>query len=456
MRRSPVILGGLAVLLLVILAAAGAWFLRPRLLNVTPAAGSTDVPAASRLELTFSQPLQMESLTSRLQIEPPQTGAYAWQGNTLVFTPDQLWSGGTTITVTLQGGALAEGWLPLPLLEKTTWSFSVSLPRLAYLYPYDAPADLYILDLQSGEIARQTRIPGGVLDYSASPDGRYFYLSTLLAGLQRLDRLSGELLVLEACSEAICRLVQPAPGGDYLAYERTPDSAASLEGYPQVWLLPLTGGEPFLADADAAHSVLPLWSAGGRLAYYDAIAQEFVLLDLASGARQRFANTTGEPGAWSADGAMLIAPEIILQPNGYMGSGGEIEPLITSHLLGYSQAGEPPLDLTGAPNLEDVTPSAAPDGRWLAFGRKFLDPQRWTPGRQLWLLNLETGETVSLSDAPFYSHFAIQWSPDSAQVAYVRTNQTLPTEPPEIWISSIDGLAALRVITGGFDPLWVP
>ena len=44
--------------------------------------------------------------------------------------------------------------------------------------------------------------------------------------------------------------------------------------------------------------------------------------------------------------------------------------------------------------VEDVSPVFSPDGKWIAFARRYLDPLRWTPGRQVWLMRADGTEAV--------------------------------------------------------------
>jgi Tol biopolymer transport system component len=113
-------------------------------------------------------------------------------------------------------------------------------------------------------------------------------------------------------------------------------------------------------------------------------------------------------------------------------------------------------DLTQQEGIEDAAPAFAPDGASLAFARKYLDPQRWTPGRQLWLMRLAENVARPLTADPVYHHFDFAWSPDGGWLAYVRFNQTALTEPPEIWITQpLTGQTNL-IIRGGYAPQWIP
>jgi Tol biopolymer transport system component len=106
--------------------------------------------------------------------------------------------------------------------------------------------------------------------------------------------------------------------------------------------------------------------------------------------------------------------------------------------------------------VEDANPVFSPDGANLAFGRKYLDIARWTPGRQLWLMHADGAEARPLTDEANFNHYDFAWNPTGDQLAYVRFNKDTLTEPPEIWLINADGSNATQLITGGYSPQWVP
>lgn len=453
----------LLVFLLLVASGAWAWLSAPRLLGISPAPGSTEVPVGAPLRLNFSQPLRNESLQEHLKIEPPRAGAFRWEGNTLVFTPDQQWPGGVMITVTLEAGVRAAGWPGLPTWQEMHWSFRTSQTLLAYLWPAGSPSDLYALDPVSGEIQQWTE-EGDILDFSASQDGTYLYISRQNrqggSDILRLDRLTvttqpgaaAEMLV--ACPDALCRSPQPSPDGRWLAYERAP-----LEADPpttQVWLLPLDGGEPRLAGDGSHRTSQPAWAQPEWLAYYDRDENAYLLSNLESGARWRLPNQTGEAASWEAQGRAFVVAEILFE------TGGMLPDYASSHLMRFdlpseSIPGEPLAhDLTQDVALEDASPVYAPDGSQIAFARKYLDLARWSPGRQLWVMSADGKQARQLTDEPLYNHYDFAWSTDGTQIAYVRFHQTALTLPPELWIINADGSNPIQLVIGGYAPQWIP
>jgi Tol biopolymer transport system component len=467
------------VLILVVIAAAAItgvyWFGFPEVRAYSPEADSDFVAAGASIRLTFSRAMQPEAVSERLSIRPDVKTVKRWEGNTLVIEPQQPWESGADIAVHLAAGARAAGLLSLPVQEDFAWSFTIRQPRLLFLYPANGIANIYELDLKTLEREALTEHAAGIQDFSVDQLALVVYYSANNAqggsDLYRLDLGRKETaqessvqpqvipdLILE-CSQEHCRQPVASPKGDFLAFERSDAS-----GFPQVFLLPIpdlensaTGEASTQATVlvgDPAHqTLLPAWSTDGILAYYDTQAAAFVLYDPSTGERVLFPNQTGQPGAWHPDGRKFLAPEIF-----FLDTGADIglQSLANSHLLLFDRLTKSTLDLTPAEDMEDSSPAFSPDGAYLAFARKYLSQRNWTPGRQLWVMLPEIGQAQPITDDPNYTHYQFAWSPDGKQLAYVRFDQTILTNPPEIWLLTLINAERTSLVENGYWPQWIP
>ncbi|MGB2911736.1 MAG: Ig-like domain-containing protein [Anaerolineales bacterium] len=465
------------------------WWNMPRLLAVFPPDGQTEVPAGTAIRLTFSRPMDRDSISERLSIKPNMDGSISWQENKLTFTPGEPWHAGETIQVQLDAGGRATSLLSLPLRSLKSWSFSIRQPSLVYLYPSDGPVNLFFINPRTEEIQQLTDSPGGVLGYHINTNGSTIYYSVDnqdgSSDIYRID-ISSETedqtnndgtstpinrnpeLVLN-CPGALCRSPHISPKGDYLTYERTASTASTGPDYPQVLLLPLNSEDssspeshqeptpaPVLAGESDHQTLLPDWSPDGLLTFYDSDIEAFVFLDPRSGESTIFSNQTGMPGSWHPNGRDYVAPEIIFMDEEPSDSTADLESYASSHLILFNRRDRSSQDLTaGKGFLEDTTPVFSPDGSNLAFARKFLDNARWTPGRQLWLLEVDKTGAVQYTDNPNFNHFDFAWSPDGSQLAYVRFNQTTLNEATEIWLIDTNNGLTTRLVQGGFAPQWI-
>jgi Tol biopolymer transport system component len=407
------------------------------------------------------------SVEEHLTIKPPVQGTFAWEKNTLIFTPDESWPSGETVTVQLTSGSQADGLLPLALLGSQEWSFTIGRPLIAYLWPAAGVANIYTLDPLEGEVSQLTSKPFGVLDFDVNADGTIIYYSARnVSGgsdLFALDRLSrspqDDPSPLLVCPDAFCRSPKISPNGELLAYERNPLPGGSESLYPQVWIRSLPGSTSStdtLAGDPNHPARLPEWSAAGLLAFYDITEHAYIFLDPITQESISYPNDTGEAGSWSPDSNAFVAPEIRFTP---VENSQETDPanvLAPSNLHRFELPTETSLDLSGSLDLEDTSPVYAPNGQLLAFARKSLDPTLWTPGRQLWVMRPDGEEARQLTSAPYFNHSNFAWSPDSSQIAYLRFNQDNPTAPPEIWLINMETSNTIQLVIGGYAQQWIP
>lgn len=442
--------------ILAVASMAGWFWSTPRLMAYSPREESGPVQAGDSLRLEFSRRMQTASIENALTTDPPRSGATNWEGNTLVFTPHEPWPSGEVVQVNLAAGAPASGFPQLRMPEGASWRFNVDEPRLAYLYPANGPSEIYSLNLQNGEIDQLTGSPGGVLDYDINATGTAIYFNTDQGNggttLYQLDRKTGESRVLLVCEQALCRYPQISPDERSLAYERTELGAPLEQDHPQVWLLSLESGEAALAAEPTHTTEQPQWSPDGLLSYYDRDLLAFVVRDAQGRVATQFPSQTGIAGDWSPDGRFFLFPEIYLNEVSQLTN---LESVSSSRLLRFGMDASR-VDLTGSDDVEDASPAFSTDGAWITFGRKFLDLQHWTPGRQIWIMSVDGEAGRALTDEPLYNHYDFTWSPDGTQIAYARFNKNVLTEPPEIWIMNADGSGATRLISGGYLPQWLP
>jgi Tol biopolymer transport system component len=453
---------GVIVLLLIVAAGIGiyAWTSKPKLIELYPQTGAVNVPGTSPIRLVFSRPMAHETVSVRLKFEPAIEGTFSWDNDTLTFTPDHPWPVGQMVNLVLEAGARAASWISFPM-GRQSWSFTTSKEMLAYLWPSYGNADIYALDPLTGEVRQYTH-GLDVLDFSISSDGRMMYFSARNfqggADLYRLDRTKLEVSQehpyqgeeLLNCELIQCRNPMVSFDNRYLAYEYILPTSSGDAGPAQIWLLDLASLVAVPVGQETHETVQPSWSPTGLLTYYDRTSSGYEVFDSMNQQRVQIANQTGQPGAWSPNGDYYLAPEISYLQGA---SGTEIG---TSHLMRYSIQSKTTEDLSGPILVEDVEADYSPNGALIAFARKFLDAERWSIGRQIWIMNADGSNPHPITDEADYNHYDLAWSRDGRMLSYVRFNQAKLSDPAELWMANVDGSNAVQLVIGGYSPVWIP
>jgi len=449
-------------------------FASPRTVDISPVPNAAGLSSLTPITIAFNQPMDTASVEARLRVAPETEGDYAVNadGKIVRFVPRVAWPEGATVVVSLAAGARsARG---LPLLVGRTWQFSIGAARIAYLADSGGPANILTIPLAGGEAMQLTRASHGVLDFAASPDGtRLAYAAVRDDGgsdLRAVNANDGGDVELLACPGEGCRAAQWSPDARLIAFERRPlirgAGGKTRVGEPRTWLLDLTAGEAWPVPPEGHVTAAPRWSAAGLLAYYDSSEQMLVVVDLVARQTTLIANDSGEMGAWSSDGLALIFADIVFTTDApttgsttaatATAGSDPAAPAFYSHLVQVEVATRARQELSVGPLVEDAGAAPAPLGAWIAFGRKYLDAARWTPGRQLWLMRPDGSNAHALTDAGDYHHSAVVWSPDGRRVVFTRFNIASPGASPELWTVNVDGSDARLLVERGYLPTWLP
>jgi Tol biopolymer transport system component len=463
-RRTPWIWLVVAGVVLALLAAAA--LASPRVLEFTPSAHSRHVSSMSPFRLHFSRPMDQASVELRLSVEPSTPGRVEWEGTTLSFYPLQPWPADHPVQVQLASLARSAQWLPM--LTGMTWTFQVDSPRVLYLWPANDTAQLYALDPGTGSREFLAGAEAGVLDYAVGARGEQVVYAAVRADggvdLRRLDLASGEDTLEFACPEGIpCQALDLDPDGARLAFERSSWVAGAggrqIPGPRQVWELELTRqAEPTLLGPAEHDTSAPIWSPAGLLAFYDSDLRSMTVVDSRQGVPiNQLPNELGLPGDWTPDGESLVLANMLFQEAGADSPATEGGAEFYSHLFAFDVLTAAARDLSqeGGGPVEDASPSTSPDGHWIAFARKYLD-DRWTPGRQVWVMQPDGSRARPLTADPDFNHSGLNWSPDSTSLVYVRVNQTSLLASPEIWLVELDQGQPRLLIAGAYTPRWIP
>jgi Tol biopolymer transport system component len=434
-------------------------YFSPRVVSVAPAAGAHTGSYAA-ITARFSAPMDPACAASHFSVEPSFAGDVSVQGNLLTFVPKNPWPAGATVKVTLRAGAC--GRSRLLLISGLSWSFVPSPYRVAYISA-DDPSRLMVVPTDGGAPAELFTAGGMIQDFQISPRGDFLVYSTGsddTAGKIWLARLDGGAPSLLAdCAPDECRAPAISPDGSMVAYERAvftvSAGGANLATNPFIVLIDLGKKQSRTVTPAGSIESNPVWAPSGWLSYFDSSRQAIVVDDLLGGSTL-VPNATGGDWVWLPDGTGVIFPEITPDTSPASAANTNLESLrIFSRLILVTVRTNVRRTLGDETQIEDTSPAVSPDGAKIAFARGYFD-SRWTPGRQLWVMNLGDSSVRPLTRDPDYGVSSIRWSSDGARLLFIRFHETAPSDPPEIWTVNADGTGARALATGGYLPQWLP
>ncbi len=468
-RRIPsAFIGALGVFLGFLIAVL---FFAPRVVKVMPQPESKDVPSTSSIRISFNRAMDQPSVETRVSISSSLPGNMIWDANTLIFEPLEQWPRGTKITVRLGAGARSIRFLPM--LRSQIWTFSIGEPRVVYLWSAKETADVYTHPIDGIGSDRQTQTAHGVLDYDLSDDYETLVYADARedggSDLRALELVSGEDRMLFACPEETrCTAPALSPDGDWLAFEMRPSSLGAggkqISGSDRVWVIALNEvGIEFPVGSNDHVTSNPTWSPEGHLTYYDETLRTITLVDLSTYPEMEpltyIPSDMGFNSSWSPDGAYLIYAEIVFPTREALPEKeGGLQTLFYSHLYRVEVATGMTVDLSSEPVrlVEDASPVYSPDGEWIAFTRKYLEAERWSLGRQLWIMRSDGTELQQITDDPNYNYSSLVWNLESSALLYMRKNQADLSEPAEIWMVDLPRGEFKQMVVGGYLPQWIP
>jgi Tol biopolymer transport system component len=422
-----------------------------------------NVSVTSVLRLTFSELMDAPSVEARLRLSPETDMRLAWNGRTLSIAPSRAWLPEVTHVLYLDSGARSQsGRL---LLAPFRYEFTPRAPRVVYLAPaFSADsaeaANLWLVAPEQPFVARQLTHSGLSIEaFQPSPDGNLIAYAQPredgTAELYVLDVASGESRRVTSCAAVRARCTAPdwSPDGARLIYERT-ELDPALDPFdrdvPRAWLLNLRdlATAPLLSDTTRLGGT-PKWSPDGlRIAAYDRNLGAIAIYELSTGAR-KLIETLDDVGDYAfhpRDGRFVYAQLVHVA--------GRFSSALEMVNLDEPSSGIRRISGEGSA-VEDRQPRWTPDGDRLIFTRRILDGSG-APSAQIYQLGLANEALTPILQDENYFHGAISLDPSGRYLLMQRVAVNAAQPVPSIWVLELESSKLWQIAENGFLPRWLP
>jgi Tol biopolymer transport system component len=416
---------------------------------------NASVGARGPITLVFSEPVLVESIESRLKLDPVVSGRVTVltdpgrRGYAVSFWPDQPLLPGQRYSLVLAAGVRSQSGLELR--SPVTWEFTPRQAEILFLSPTERP-ELWQAVGDGTEPKQLTSTGGSLFDFEVSLDGSWIIYSVINQqggiDLWQMNRWSGETQMLLPCQTDWCNNPVYSPDGTKIAYSRRKSGALPGEGpgVPRMWMLDLVqqSTDALYVDPNIG-GFDPAWSPDGRfLAFFDGLSQGVRVLDLTSRTDFLLPSQMGVVGEWSPDSRRILFVDFVTTDAGPNVSIYEVEV--------ESQQIRRVLD-EDVNQVDYSVPAWASDGETLAVAVRFFSDG---PGKQLWMLRQDGAQRQPITNNQLFTHASYHWDPAGTKLVYQRLEFGRSGTLPQVvvWDRLTD--QSIVVAENAFLPLWVP
>ncbi len=458
----------------------------PQIVAHWPEPDAQNISPRTAIEITFDQPMDQISVQNNVVFTPLVSGNFVWlDALTFRFEPTEKWSGSIKVEL-LADAQSAEGQ---PLQDGLSWQFSTHQPRIAYIDTFSSnrePGDVWSVLLDGTDPQQLTDEPDGVLAFGVHPSGeRLVYSVNSLGGATQIKEINlntNVVEIIQECRDTLCTNPSYSPTADWVAFERRAAEGVR-NAASSVVLLELANRQvrelPFLTED---FTQTPVWLDSNRLAFLNLNRREIGWYTLDDNSLTYVPDLALEMGSWSPDGLWVVFPEVVLDeselpdlvatptalvptqeaaidavaPTPTTQAFVTAEDVVKTYLLRRNVLTNEVLAISKSEFVEDTEPVFSWVGDRIAFARKFVENDVWTPGRQLWIMNGDGSGAEQLTDEPIFNHANFLWTPDDQTIVFLRFNVTVATAAPEIWAIDRNGENLRQLARGAFGPAWLP
>ena len=410
-----------------------------------------DVPQSAWgwVGIEFSQPMDTASVEDAFVISPGVEGVFIWEGNALWFRPLEAFKQNVTYSAQVKGDLLTANEEIVPVDK--IWTFNIRPPSLIYYVPLGDRGEIWRA-AADGSNALQLSVTGGnVSDFAPSRTGDEiaFSVENEAGGrdLWLMDRDGGNQRMLINCRPDGCGEPDWSMDQSRIAYTREVYDPTSGGYQPaQVWTVEIETGETAqLYQSEFAFGHSPTFSPDGKnLASYDTSHDLIRILNLTTSQESVVPRVLPGSGDWSPDGSRLIYTDVLPAEN---------EPFVMVYLVELDSEIIQPAFEQNITDTDFSQPRWSPAGDWVAVS---LRPVNTGISKSLWIMRLNSSETMLVVEEPSATFSAYRWDPWGKRLTYQRLALGSSDPDTSIWIWTQETGENKRVIENGVRPQWLP
>lgn len=356
---------------------------------------------------------------------------------TLQFSPGQAGQNGEHISQSIQ------------------WEVTVRSPQIIVMQKIGDGYELFAIGLDDGSSENQlTQTNGRIYDYKVSPDGETVIFS-VMNDLKGIDLWlvqrdgSGQQELLD-CGADRCSTPDWSPISQELVYTRegsglTPDGS---KGSPRIWIIDIKSRQtaPLFTDPQKI-GYGPEWSPDGQwLSIWNGLQGGIQIVNRKTGETFMLESANGDVGCWSPDSQFLYYSNMVSGEAGFRNVilRADVSDMSISTIIGGNVEGG---------GLSINSPACNPTDKRIAVT---IQPNVKIPGAELFLLNPDTKDGISITDnlsriPSFYS-----WAPNGDRLIFQSFVLGGNENDVEIWIWDGNTGKAKKITVGDKSPQWLP
>jgi len=402
----------------------------------------------------FSRPVLADQIETLWQTNPPVEGKWEWLDNQHV-----RWSSLKPLPsdqkIVLQFTSGPVGQNGEQVSDVARWEVTIRTPRIIVTRNVENGRELFSYGLEDGSPGMQvSHTNGRVFDYQTSPDGESVVFSVLNdlgdIDLWIVQRDGSNQRKLLDCGADRCSTPAWSPVLHELAYTR---ESAGLDpngpkGAPRIWILDVKSEQtaPLFSDTQKI-GYGPKWSPNGQwLSIWNGSQGGIEVVNRNTGDTFMLESANGDVGCWTQDSQFLYYSNMVSGEAGFRNVilRADISNRSISTILGGNVEGG---------GFSIGSPVCSPTDQWVVVT---LQENVQIPGRQLFLLNPDVKDGISIMDnlsriPGFYS-----WTPDGERLVFQLSKLSGNENDVEIWVWDRKTGKSKIITTGARAPQWLP